>query len=104
MESTLKTNSLIWGPLTGQYALDSPRQNLSIKKPTPSEISEAIGLVKSGYPSCATFELLLSLPHRKKYLRNFLDRGLFPGCMRLLKEYCETNSMCGTLFCMFVIN
>ncbi|KAF8594790.1 hypothetical protein BDV93DRAFT_529094, partial [Ceratobasidium sp. AG-I] len=66
---------------------------LSKKKPSSLEISEAIGIVKSGYPSCADFELLLSLADRTNYLRKFLDGGIVPGCMRLLEEYCETNNI-----------
>lgn len=87
-----KPDRSVWGPPMSQYIAELPNRTSSKKEPTSFEISEAIGLLKSGYPSCETFELLLSLADRKNYLRTFLNDGLFPGCMRLFRKYCETNN------------
>ncbi|KAG8714133.1 hypothetical protein FRC08_012323 [Ceratobasidium sp. 394] len=49
-----------------------------------------------GCPTCATFELLLSLPDRPKLVQHFLDyhnKDLIPGGVDLLQRYCEANAI-----------
>jgi hypothetical protein len=93
MENTLELCSSMWGLPINNYLLEFSHRTPSKKKPTQYEIKQAIELIKSGYPSCADFELLLSLADRSGYLRTFLDDSLVPGCMRLLREYCQANSV-----------
>lgn len=93
MEIALGSTSAVWGLPIKDYLLEYCPQAHPEKKPTPFEVSEAIELIKSGYPSCGTFNLLLLLADWTNYLRTFLDDGLVPGCMRLLQQYCQTNSV-----------
>lgn len=93
MATSLNTISPAWGPSLKTYVLQRPNQVNAQNSPRGYEIKQAVELLKSGYPSCEHLELLISLAEQTDRLRTFLDDKLVPGCMRLLREYCRTNSV-----------
>ncbi|KAG9087045.1 hypothetical protein FS749_003206 [Ceratobasidium sp. UAMH 11750] len=76
-----------------QYMLERATQRPTARAPTPRQISEDFMALRSGSPSCPALNRILLLPERPKQLRHFLNGGLTPRCMMLLRAYCETNSL-----------
>ncbi|KAG9098590.1 hypothetical protein FS749_003484 [Ceratobasidium sp. UAMH 11750] len=86
----------VWGLSLDQYLGELPCDQVSATRASRHQISEAFDMLIEGYPTCATFELLLSLPDRPKLVQHFLDyhnKDLIPGCVDLLQRYCEANVM-----------
>jgi hypothetical protein len=94
MEQLWEPAHSMWGVSLDQYVAEWTPRRPPAKRPTSRAVSESLELLRTGYPSCSTFEFLLSLADRPRQLRSFLGDGLIPGCMRLLREYRQAHSVC----------
>ncbi|KAG8696677.1 hypothetical protein FRC08_007004, partial [Ceratobasidium sp. 394] len=81
----------LWGSLLDDYLRESPPGEHFMTRAAPDEIVETLRTLKTGRPSCADFELLISLPNRPGQLGYFLDAELVPRCIRLLREHRKSN-------------
>ncbi|KAG8794881.1 hypothetical protein FRC12_020518 [Ceratobasidium sp. 428] len=93
MDNDLNSSHPTWGAPFHKSVSEWYARQLTRKNPTSQQISQDLDTLRVGSPTCAVFERILFIPERPGYLRHFLNGGLAPRCMLLLRAYCESNNI-----------